>query len=116
MWSDRCGLGASESSNVDDLALALATKDQVKPPPNYWYSYLFRGASAYIHPTSRGIEPVYTSEDAAFVVDTSTSTPERVMQMTAMLLSVQIGIASLATPWLIDPSELAPLQTLVDDQ
>jgi len=89
--------------HVDDLALILETKDKVESPPNiremcaeldrvwvprlpglradstacfsYWYSHLFRGASAFIHPTSRGIDPVSWTEDDAFLVGPAREVP-----------------------------------------
>jgi hypothetical protein len=123
--------------HVDELALILEAKDKVQPPPNtrdlcvevdaawiprlpamaegskacfsYWYSHLFRGASAFVHPTSRGLDPVYVADGDAFVVRPAPDVPARVLEAVAMLTSVQIGIASLAAPWLVDASQLQRL-------
>jgi len=72
---------------------------------------LFRGASAFVHPTSIGIEPFLVRAPGAFLVTPSRMKPIRVLELCTMHLSVLIGIASIACPELIDE---APLQTLAD--
>lgn len=80
---------------------------------SYWYSHLFRGASAFVHPTARGIEPLYSLEATACVVRQAAEVPVRLLEILAMLASIQIGIASLATPWLVDASRLQELRPFV---
>jgi hypothetical protein len=74
-----------------------------------WYSYLFRGASAFVHPTSTGIEPSLVRAPGAFFVTPSRVRQRRVLELCAMHLSIAIGLASLACADLIDES---PLQGL----
>lgn len=76
-----------------------------------WYSYLFRGASAFVHPTSAGIEPMLTRTRGLFVIEPSRRRERKVLELCAMHLSVAIAVASLKCPDLID--EL-PLQAVAD--
>lgn len=78
---------------------------------NAWYSYLFRGASAFVHPTSAGIEPMLIHTPGLFVVEPSRRQERRVLELCAAHLSVAIAVASLSCPDLIDE---APLQALGD--
>jgi hypothetical protein len=76
-----------------------------------WYSYLFRGASAFVHPTSAGIEPSLERAPGAFLIAPSRVRQRRVLELCAMHLSVAIAVASLSCPDMIDE---APLQRLDD--
>ena len=76
-----------------------------------WYSYLFRGASAFVHPTSAGIEPMLVRARGLFVIEPSRRRERKVLELCAMHLSVAIAVASLKCPDFIDE---APLQALAD--
>jgi hypothetical protein len=76
-----------------------------------WYSYLFRGASAFVHPTSAGIEPLLGRAPGAFLIAPSRVRQRRVLELCAMHLSVAIAVASLSCPDMID---VGPLQRLDD--
>jgi hypothetical protein len=116
--------------DVHDLALILEVQDKVPRLPSlrelcasvdhdwkprlpevlaepgagfeYWYSYLFRGASAFVHPTSRGIQPTYVAEGTEFVFGSSQEVSERLLEILVVLLGVQAAIAMIATPWLVN--------------
>jgi hypothetical protein len=80
----------------------------VKPTASfsYWYSYVYRGASAFVQPTSRGIQPLYAADGNAFLVRRAPEAADGVLQTLARVARVQIAMASFATPWLVDPQFL----------
>lgn len=71
-----------------------------------WYSYLFRGASAFVHPTSVGMEPLLARAPGAFVIEPSRKGERRVLELCALQLSIAIAVASLSDPGLIDVRQL----------
>lgn len=76
-----------------------------------WYSYLFRGASAFVHPTSAGIEPSFLRA-RPIVVEPSRRRERRLLELCAAYLSVAIAVASLSCPDLIDEGVLQNLSEL----
>lgn len=74
-----------------------------------WYAYLFRGASAFVHPTSAGIEPLLARAPGAFLITPSRARQPRILELCAMHLSVVIALASLVCPDLIDEGHLQNL-------
>jgi hypothetical protein len=76
-----------------------------------WYSHIFRGASAFVHPSSRGIEPLLFRSPGLFVLEPSRARELRILELCAMHLSVAVGIASLSYPELIHDG---PLQEIAD--
>ena len=66
-----------------------------------WYSYLYRGASAFVHPTSAGIEPLIEQVPGGFEVTSSRATADRVIEVVAGQLEAALVIAREAVPWLV---------------
>jgi hypothetical protein len=67
-----------------------------------WYSHLYRGASAFVHPTPAGIAPLIERLPGAFQIAPSrTRTPGLLEIVAAQLISVLL-IAKTAAPWLVE--------------
>ena len=75
---------------------------------SYWYAYLYRGASSFVHPSSDGIKPLYVATGDAFVVRPAREMPA-LLEIVANLGRLQIAIACFATPWLVDEQLLEDL-------
>ena len=67
-----------------------------------WYSYLYRGASAFVHPTSAGIEPLIEQVPGGFQVTASRVMPDRVIEVVAGQLAATLMIAREAAPWILE--------------
>ena len=67
-----------------------------------WYSYLYRGASAFVHPTSAGIEPLIEHVPGGFQIASSRGAPDRVLEVLAGQLVAVLPIAREAAPWLVE--------------
>jgi hypothetical protein len=66
-----------------------------------WFSYLYRGASAFVHPSSAGIEPLIEQVPGGFQVTSSRTTPDRMLEVVAAQLTATLLIARESAPWLL---------------
>jgi hypothetical protein len=65
-----------------------------------WYAYLYRGASAFVHPSANGIRPLIEPVAEGLQVSPSRATPEGVLRVVAAQTATALLIAAELAPWL----------------
>jgi Family of unknown function (DUF5677) len=129
----------SSDELIDELALALEINEKVKPPPSIkemcrendafwkvrmsllgeeglfseWFTLVYRGASGFLHVTPAGIDSVVQQDESAFVIDRTTVTINRVLEIGVGLMTALLFIAEEAAPWLVDMDAFGSLQDVV---
>ena len=90
-------------------AQAIPGLDRIGESFSAWYSHLYRGASAFVHPTAAGIQPLITPMPGAFQVAPSRLRAPRVAEIIGGHLVALLLIANWGANWLVEgymPDEL----------
>ncbi|MFP5378922.1 MAG: hypothetical protein ACLGHP_04110 [Vicinamibacteria bacterium] len=65
------------------------------------YSYLYRGASAFVHPSPTGIEPLITRAPGTFQIAPARGQAPLLLQVIAEHVEMSLLIARSCSPWLV---------------
>lgn len=85
-----------------DVDEELAGRVEMSESFGTGYSYLYRGASWFVHPTAAGIEPLIEHVPGGFQVAPSRGRRERVLEVLAGQLGAVLCIAKAEAPWLVE--------------
>jgi len=67
-----------------------------------WYSRVYRGASAFVHPTPAGIDPLIERASGTIEIAPSRARPPGLLETVATQLRTVLHIANTAAPWLVE--------------